>query len=407
MWRRKVGRVLGIAMLFSCAPLGDQGEAADTAPFLVTTADSAFLVEMAGGQWRIRRSAMLIGRTGGRFVELFVHDDDRSFRDALIVGQQIFRRDLITGDSIALSSDTIVAAVARDYARLHPDDRPLLPDEETAEDPEVVATTETELLGLAGPFLSYEYHGDIELGGERDHHVTARRVVDIGSGLEMRIADIAAADEVAEIFSRAEAAFAAIRDSVRRAEDSRGRRAQAAFPGFTFDSLSFSVVTEGAELSVGFLVPGRGVRAGGLALPLPPLEIRGGPWREAYDELRPETHGADGSRWRDDASEVIARPVADRAATDLIVRRGSHEWSAGRVGGVVERVHLLSLGDSSRTALIRAFDEAQLYSGETRLASLRIRPPSRMQRSVVTRRREGAGGGQTFLATLLVRYETM
>jgi hypothetical protein len=355
------------------ASLGCAGDAdIPTLSFLATTADSAFLVAMDDGAWRIRRSDMLLGRIDDRFVELYVQDDDRSFYDALIVAQRIYRRDLLTGDSIAVHEDTTVAAVAEEFQRRHPEERPLLPDEDTADDPAVVVTTETELLGLAGPFLSFEYHGDIDVGSARGQHITVRRVVDVRSGRLASVADVSDSADAVRVFARAARAFEEARDSVRRTTDVRARRAQAAFGGFAFDSLSFALFEDRTGLSIAFLVPGRGMRAGGLALPLGPIEVRPGSWKSARSAGYPSDHGDREATWRAGAFEIVARLPEQDVETELMVRRGESTWQVGSVAGVVERVHVLTGAgdDSTFQGLSRAFDEARLHSAETRVASL-------------------------------------
>jgi hypothetical protein len=71
---------------------------------------------------RVRGAPLELARVDGRFYELYVVDDDRSYEEAVFVGQRIFRRDLITGDSLLVYEDTIVPRLAARYARLHPED---------------------------------------------------------------------------------------------------------------------------------------------------------------------------------------------------------------------------------------------------------------------------------------------
>ena len=59
--------------------------------------DSTFWVSSDSTGMRVRGSPMLLARWDGRFYEVYVADDDRSYYDAVFVGQQVFRRDLLTG----------------------------------------------------------------------------------------------------------------------------------------------------------------------------------------------------------------------------------------------------------------------------------------------------------------------
>ena len=75
----------------------------------------------------MRGAPLQLARVDGRLYELYVADDDRSYEDAILVGQRVYRRDLVTGDSVLVYQDTLVPHLARLYSRLHPDDRPLRP----------------------------------------------------------------------------------------------------------------------------------------------------------------------------------------------------------------------------------------------------------------------------------------
>src|SRR5918997_278418 len=70
-----------------------------TAEFLVSAGDSTYWIRTDTTGVRVRGSPILLARYGGQFYEVYVTDDDRSFRDAAFVGQRIYRRDLVTGDA--------------------------------------------------------------------------------------------------------------------------------------------------------------------------------------------------------------------------------------------------------------------------------------------------------------------
>ena len=94
----------------------NQPRATSSAPptdFLVTAGDSAFWVSTVDGRLRMRRAALTLGYVDGRFYELYVADDDRSYYDALLIGQRIYRRDLVSGDSVQVFEDQRVTTIAR------------------------------------------------------------------------------------------------------------------------------------------------------------------------------------------------------------------------------------------------------------------------------------------------------
>ncbi len=349
----------------------DAGHPVPPAAFLVSAGDSTFWVESDSAGVRVRRSPLLLAGYDGRFHELYLTDDDRSYYDAVIVGQRIFRRDLEHGDSLLLLDDTTLVQVARDYAARHPDESPLAPDEDAADAPSIHATTETELLDAAGPYLTYEQHVDIDVVGDRDQHVTRRGVIDVRVGRQVTVADLVGEAQAGEVFRQAQQLFAAALDSVRRANDERARRAVTALTGFIFDSLSFALVDEDAMPAIAFLVPGRGPRAGGYALPLPPIRVDAPAWWAPIRAGLPSDPASDGV-WRGAGYDIVAREDSAGESVQLSMRSAPNEWTVARVPAPVRRI--LRLDDppvvpAALDALRRAFDESALYSGEVRTAS--------------------------------------
>lgn len=354
-----------------CSAGRDAASGAPRASFLVAAGDSTFWVESDSAGMRVRRSSMLLAEFDGRFHELYLTDDDRSYYDAVIVGQRIFRRDLERGDSLLLLEDSTLAELARDYAARHPNEVPLAPDEDAAEEPTTHATTETELLDVAGPFLTFEQHVDIDVVGDRDQHVTRRGVIDIRDGRQVTVSELVGEAQGRHIVRRARALLAEALDSVRRANDERARRAATALTGFVFDSLSFALVDDEAMPAIAFLVPGRGPRAGGYALPLPPIRIEGATWWAPIRATLP-TEPAGGGTWRGPGYDVVAREDSAGESVQVALRAAPNEWVVGRLPAPVRRVHRLdhpAVLPATVQALRRAFDESALYSGEVRTAA--------------------------------------
>src|SRR5689334_19234738 len=118
------------------------------AEFLLTSPDSVFWVATTEGDVHVRGVPMTLARYAGRFYELYTTDDDFSYDNALLLGERLYRRDLITGDSAAVFTDTAVVRIAADYARNHPDERPLGPDEEGEQNPDTQATSQVDVTGI-------------------------------------------------------------------------------------------------------------------------------------------------------------------------------------------------------------------------------------------------------------------
>ena len=150
--------------------------------FLLVSGDSTYWVTTGAGALNFRGSPLILARYGGRFHEVYVADDDHSYAEALLIGQLVYSRDLITNDSIPLFTDTLVGRIWRTYAAAHPDLMPLDPDEPVDDEPGLTATSEVTLLDMHGPYLSLEYHADTRRQPDPAFHTTWQAVVDMRDG---------------------------------------------------------------------------------------------------------------------------------------------------------------------------------------------------------------------------------
>lgn len=375
---------LGSMSFCLAAACGTRG-APPPVSFLVVAGDSTFWVERTEERLRMRASPLLLARVGRDFSELYIADDDRSYHDALIVGQRIYRRDLVTGDSVLLREDTVIADIAAGWARDNPDDVPLAVDEETAPDPGTVATTETQLLDVVGPYLSFEYHLDVDVNGHKDQHLTQRGVIDVRTGSQVRVEDLAGVAAASRIYSDGIGALNASIDSIRKARDERAVRARTTIGGFRFDSASFELLEGDRGPEVAFLVPGRGPTAGGYALPLPATAMPEPSWWDGLRDTHPEVVNGSLLSWPAAAYDILVQPDSSGERAALSVRRRRGSWPVGLLPQPVRRVHRLDAPNDSavRQALARAFDDAAGYSGEARTAALQraLRKSPRLRRS--------------------------
>lgn len=374
--------LLLLTLLLGCGPEPAAGPPAPRSEFLLWAGDSTFWVRSDAEGMRVRGSPILLARYGGRFFEIYVADDDRSFYDAVLIGQRIFRRDLVTGDSAAVFTDTLVASLARRYGAEHPAERPLAPDEEGSDDPRTVATAEIEILDLFGPFLIYEQHTNVEVAGGDDGHSTRRGAVDLRTGLAATMSTMFGDSAGGRILATGRRHFSDALDSILAASDERARRAAGTLGGFDFDERSFTLVREQRRPAVAFLVPGTGDRAGGLVLHLPP--VPGGPaaWWPEVDATFPSGSGAGtAEEWRRRGHDVVARFDVNTDRLLLALRdtgAGGREWRVGALPAPARRLYALDdpvLDLASRAALERAFDESALYSEHTRVVRNDHGPP--------------------------------
>jgi hypothetical protein len=365
---------LASALTSACALPQAKAPAVD---FLVTTADSAYWVTSDGKSLRMRGVPMMLARIDGRFKELYVADDDHSYRNAVFLGQRMYARDLVRGDSVQIFADTLAPRLAAEYAKSHPGERPLEPDEEVNQHPPSSVTAEIEILDVHGPFVSFEYRTDIDVNhGDRsiDAHRARRGVLDARTGAPVSLALLfgpAAADSaVADMRTQ----WTTTRDSLLALPDERAARAQRALESFAFDPASFTIVADAQKPSVIFAVPGETRGTSGGALELRARPIAAAPWWNAIlDEL---PAGAESLlEWVHGSSTLFARASEDGTRSRLAVRDAMRrDWPVGVVSGVIQHVIWLdkSVDADARRALRKAFNEASGYSEETRVAALEL-----------------------------------
>jgi hypothetical protein len=352
-----------------------------TAEFVLSAGDSSFWVSSAAGKIRVRGAPLELAIADGRFYELYVADDDRSYEDAVLVGQKVYRRDLATGDSVLLYQDTVITHLARAYARLHPDDEPLRPNDEPNAEPLWTATSTLALDDVAGPFVSYSLHTDVERDDAPLWHTSRRGVLDIRTGRPATLAAVTGKAQ-ADVERARNRVLRLTLDSVRASRDERGTRAAAMLSYYRLDPASFSITTLDGAPAVAYAVPGAGGGDAGHLLALAPIPI-GEPawWSEAASTL--PVSSADGGRdvWRHGSYEVVVRYDATNGAAQLALRDStSREWSLGRVPAPARRILWLDrppLDSLWRRALDRAFDESSLYDETVRTAAFHPRPARR------------------------------
>jgi hypothetical protein len=349
------------------------------ASFLVEAGDSTFWAVSNRGRTHVRRSPLLLAQLDGRFHEIYVADDDRSYYDAIMIGQRIYRRDLMRGDSVKVFEDTTISRIAEAYAASHPDQRPLKPDEEASDDPASVATTDTEILHVLGPFVILEQHMDIALASGSERHTTRQFVVDLRAGRVVTLADLAPGAMRDSVVRAGFAAFTAVRDSVERSGDRAAQAAAGLIEDFTFDSTSFAlVVSDAHKPAVAFAAPGTGHDAGSTVLPLPPIEIPAGAWWSEIVPTLPTTTATDADVWKAGAYEVVVQYDSVAGSGLLLLRdKANEDWPIGPVPLPVWRIHRVDVPPhtaASRRALSRAFDQAARYSDAPRSTAASSNP---------------------------------
>jgi hypothetical protein len=360
--------------------------------FLVAAGDSTYWVQSSRSGIRVRGAPITLARIGGRFHEVYVADDDRSFEQAVFVSPRLFRRDLLTGDSTLVWQDTTFDALVADYERKNPADRRLEPDEDAPDEPRSSNSSELGLIELHGPYLSFEYHRDVDTDDTPAWHATRRGVVDLRTGSQVSIAKLFGDTTEHRVVRLGRRAYLSMLDSVMSAKGEGARRAAQALGDFHFDPLSYALADVEGSPAIAFHAPGRGDgTSGGVTLPLPAIEVSESGWwrRDVRPELPDIDEQAGRERWANGANVVEARyDTASDAAQLVLVGRGGREWSLARVGTPVYRIHWIgrtTLDSVGRNRLARAFAEAASYDENVRLVSHPPRATRRLARNARTR----------------------
>jgi len=382
-------RALTCALLVGAAACRGAESAAARPPdadFVLSAGDSSYWVTSEGGSIRFRGAPLELARVDGRFYELYVADDDRSYEDAVLVGQRIFRRDLVTGDSLLVYEDTIVPRLAARYARLHPDDVRLQPSDDASDDPLWRVTTTIDLADVHGPFLSFSLHADVERDDVDPWHTSRRGVIDLSTGRPAALERIVGGD-VARVTRRRSVAAAAMIDSVRAGGDRIDRvRTATLLRAYHLDAGSFELTVVDGQPAIAYALSGSGEGDEGHLLELPPIEIGEPAWWIAAVPSLPIA-SVDGRRqvWRHGRYEVVARQDSSTSAARLLLRDStSREWPVGAVPVPSTRIYWLdrpAVDSVTRRALDRAFDESALYDDDVRAASFRRTDRPRGRRS--------------------------
>lgn len=363
--------LLSLLALGACRePATPNTPAPPPAEFVIAAGDSSFWVTSAGGAVRVRGAPLDLARVDGRLYELYVTDDDRSYGDAVMVGQRVYRRDLVTDDSLLLYQDTIVPRIARLYARLHPGDTPLAPDEDESEDPLWTAVSTLDLDEVAGPFVSYSLHADVERDDAPLWHTSRRGVIDLRTGGTATLAAVAGSASAGVERARRQVMESTL-DSVRLSQDERGERAAAVLSHYRLDPASFSLTTLEGAPAVSFALPGEGDGDAGHLLALAPIPIGEPSWWSGAAPTLPVT-SADGLRdvWRHGRYEVVVHYDPTGGGARLVLRDStSREFTLGRLPAPATRIIWLDhppIDNAARHALDRAFNESILYDDAAR-----------------------------------------
>jgi hypothetical protein len=349
----------------------DGSRGAPEAEFIVAAGDSTYWVRTGATGVTMRGSPMVLAQHDNRFFELYVVDDDHSFENALFVGQRLFQRDILSGDSTEIFGDTIVPALAEQYEERNPDARRLSPDEEPQGEPSHSVTSEVSVLGVHGPFLSLEYHLDTAGAGDDSWHMTRHVVLDLRTGKPVTLTDVLGAAESPGVIARGRKLYSETLDSIRADRRPVAQRAAQSIGRFRFDPNSFSITAPNGTLMIAFSAPGQGSGGEGFVLPIRPIPVAEPAWWSRARAALPTSTREREEHWS--RGQYVVKAVYDTAARPVrlvvVDSLGGREFIVGGVSAPVHRIYWLDrppLDRPQRAALTRAFDEAALYDDAAR-----------------------------------------
>ncbi len=258
--------------------------------FLVAAGDSVFWIRSEADGIRVRGAPMLLTMVGGRLAELYVADEDLSFYDAIYVGQRLFKRDLVNGDSVQLFADTLMRALARNYAAANPEELPLGEDEVGSEDPRIVASAEIVVLDVTGPWASYEYRTDVDVIGRPSSFGLRRGVLDLRTGVPTTLEALFGRDDARRLAAEGQRQWRELRDSTLAAasgtSDEEVLREQ--YAHLSFDARSFGLRVERRIPYVQFTLVQRGALTASDATRLGPVAVAEPAWWPTVADAYPD-----------------------------------------------------------------------------------------------------------------------
>lgn len=366
--------------------------------FLIATDDSSYWIRtgpQAGPDGvEVLRAPLVLTVVEGRWQELYVTEQDFSFPSAVLTAQALWRRDLLSGDSLVVATDSVIPELALAYARAHPGELPLLPDEPADDDPATVASTEVWLYDVHGPYASVELYSDTHLPRGRVRHDIRRSVVELASGRGVALSELVDGGwDVATVLERrGRAELVATRDSARDLALQVDTAAAIALDSFMLDPANFALTQVGDGPGIVFYAVGTGPDDEVVALPTIPIPLGATPWWGVARAALPDSGAGTDDRaelsWRRGALSVRSRPdpvaAADsdmaggaplRPSTLTLGDSARGEWPIARLGSVPRRLYWLdapgALGSEERRALRRAFYDAAFADDALRATSRR------------------------------------
>jgi len=381
--RARVLFLLPVALAAACETVTPPPPA-PPAEFIVAAADSVFWIRSDADGIRVRGAPMVLAEVGGRFTELYVVDEDHSFYDAVFVGQRLYKRDLVNGDSMPLFADTLMKILARGYAAANPEERPLGGSEQGSENPRTIASAEVLVLDVLGPWVSFEYRTDVDIVGGISSHGARRGVVDLRTGASSTLEALFGQRSSRALVLEGRRQWQMLRDSLRAAAAERPEL-RAELDRLFFDPRSFILGVQDGLPRVRFSLAQSGASIADGTHELFPIPVEPPTWWEGVAEGQPHD-GERGERlWTRREYTIVARPADGPSARVSFALRdaGGTEWRLGFVPAPVLRVMWLdgaNVAAGTREALTRAFNDAALYSEDTRVVSRpRRQPPSAVQ----------------------------
>lgn len=403
--RRLRALAWGLPLLAAC---GDSSRGRPpAAEFLLATGDSTYWVRATPTGLSVRSSPLLLTWDGRDLHELFVTDDEHAWPDALFLSQRLWRRTLLTGDSIELARDSVIAPLVRRYEVAHRDEPPLDDDEDFAEEPSETASAEFEILDAHGPYISWARHINVDVADSLAHrHELTWRVTDVRSGEVASCSTLFGAAAQARFLAASERAFRVMHDSLRHLARGGAAVDSGAHGVLRFDPRAFSLSDKDGDPRIIPMAaaPDAAGQLTSLALPMIDVAPPHPPWwRLAREQLPSVAVDSATLVWSRSGYRVFARPAlagdrleftiagpgGSRSREQVIATLPGPAWSLFALDTIPQDAPL-------RRALVRAFDDAQRYGDPPRQLARAVEPwrPLLVSRHARASRREAQQSGR-------------
>nr|MCU0619000.1 hypothetical protein [Gemmatimonadaceae bacterium] len=249
---------VGLAVAAALAACGESPSRAATPlpprELLLVSDDSTVWLRTGADGARVQRSPIVLAVVEGRLVELVATEATRDHEGASFTWGRLWMRDLVRGDSVLAFEASAVRDEAAAWARAHPDDPALDPEDADAlGTPPIATSASVALLDVAGALAGVEVHVDRWRGDSLLTHDTHWVTVDLARRAPVPLARLVGDSAARALRDGARRALAAAVDAAARADGAAAGRAAAVLRTLAIEDDGFAIDAVADAPAVRFL----------------------------------------------------------------------------------------------------------------------------------------------------------